>query len=65
MQYTIVAAHPPLLDGKKYSYWKVKVKIYIKAIDEKAWHAILTVWDAWIILQNTHERTPSVKISKL
>ena len=114
--------HPPLLNGNNYTYWKVRVKAFIKLIDEKAWLSILKRWssptvatddttvtlkseeiwtkaentlannnfkalnaifatvdatkfklisvcestrDAWIILQNAHERTSSVKISKL
>ena len=117
---------PPLLNGKNYTYWKVRVKAFIKSIDEKAWLSILKGWsppivatdvttddttvtlkseetwtkaentlannnfkafnaifaivdatqfklisacesamDAWIILQNAHEGTSSVKISKL
>ena len=32
------------MDEKNYFYWKIKVKVYIKAIDEKAWRAILTGW---------------------
>ena len=118
MESSVAAARPPLLDDKNYAYWKIRVKAYIKAIDEKAWHSILTGWtsptvttdevttiksektstkaennlvnfnfkalnaifshvdanqfklisacesarDAWIILQNAHEGTPSVNI---
>ena len=34
----------PLLDDKNYSYWKVRVKAYIKAIDKSAWRSILIGW---------------------
>ncbi|KAG9454310.1 hypothetical protein H6P81_007214 [Aristolochia fimbriata] len=36
---------PPLLDGTNYAYWKAKMKIYIKAQDERAWRS---VEDGWI-----------------
>ena len=35
---------PPLLDGSNYSYWKARMKAFIKAQDEKAWRAILIGW---------------------
>ena len=33
---------PPLLDGTNFSYWKARMKAFIKSMDEKAWRAILT-----------------------
>ena len=126
MENSTSVTRPPILDGKNYAFWKVRVKAFIKSIDEKAWLAILKGWsppivatdvttddttvtlkseetwtkaentlannnfkalnaifatvdatqfklisacesarDAWIILQNAHEGTSSVKISKL
>ena len=41
MENSISSAKPTLLDDKNYSYGKVRVKAYIKAIDESAWHSIL------------------------
>jgi len=35
---------PPFLEGFNYSYWKARMKAFIKAIDEKAWRSILTGW---------------------
>ncbi|XP_012850949.1 PREDICTED: uncharacterized protein LOC105970659 [Erythranthe guttata] len=35
---------PPLLIGPNYSYWKSKMKMFIKSIDERAWRAIITGW---------------------
>ena len=46
---SVAAARPPLLDDKNYAYWKIRVKAYIKAIDEKAWHSILTGWTSPIV----------------
>ena len=44
MKTTTNDMHPYLLDRKNYAYWKIKVKVYIKSIDEKAWRAILIGW---------------------
>lgn len=35
---------PPTLDGTNYSVWKVKMRNYIKSIDERAWRAVLLRW---------------------
>ena len=34
----------PMLDGKNYVYWKVRVKVFIKSIDESVWQTIFTRW---------------------
>ena len=49
MESLVAAARPQLLDDKNYAYWKIRVKAYIKAIDEKAWHLILTRWTSPIV----------------
>ncbi|GFQ05156.1 hypothetical protein PHJA_002659700 [Phtheirospermum japonicum] len=40
------AIRPPVLDGTKYVIWKVRIRAYIKTIDERSWRAILTGWEA-------------------
>ncbi|CAM8974549.1 unnamed protein product [Rhodiola kirilowii] len=35
---------PPLLEGPNYSYWKSKMKAFLKSLDEKAWRAVLVGW---------------------
>ncbi|XP_012840358.1 PREDICTED: uncharacterized protein LOC105960701 [Erythranthe guttata] len=35
---------PPLLTGTNYSYWKTKMKMLIKSMDEDAWRTVLTGW---------------------
>ena len=37
-------SRPPLLDGTNYSYWKARMKAFIKALDEKAWRSVLSGW---------------------
>ena len=50
MKSSVAAARPPLLNDKNYAYRKIRVKAYIKAIDEKAWHSILTGWTSPIVI---------------
>ena len=38
-------SRPSLLYGSNYSYWKARMKAFIKAIDEKAWRSVLTGWE--------------------
>ncbi|XP_073277629.1 uncharacterized protein [Primulina huaijiensis] len=35
---------PPVLDGTKYGLWKVKIRYYIKSIDERAWQRVINGW---------------------
>ena len=55
-------AWPLLLDDKNYSYWKVRVKAYIKAIDESAWRSILIGWTSPIITTDSATTAKSEKI---
>ncbi|XP_075515558.1 uncharacterized protein LOC142550205 [Primulina tabacum] len=38
------ALRPPILDGTNYSIWKVKIRYYIKSIDERAWQRVINGW---------------------
>ena len=44
MENSISIVRPLLLDENNYSYWKVRVKAYIKAINDRAWHVVVTGW---------------------
>ena len=33
-----------LLDRTNYSYWKTKMRVFIRALDMRAWRSILTGW---------------------
>ncbi|KAA0053423.1 gag-pol polyprotein [Cucumis melo var. makuwa] len=35
------ASHPPVLDSKNYSYWKPRMIIFIKTVDERAWRVLV------------------------
>ncbi|XP_073020065.1 uncharacterized protein [Primulina eburnea] len=39
-----------VLDGTNYSLWKVKIRYYIKSIDEKAWQCVINGWTSPIML---------------
>jgi len=36
---------PPYFDGNKYTYWKVRMKVFLKFIDERVW--LLSVENSW------------------
>ncbi|XP_073024240.1 uncharacterized protein [Primulina eburnea] len=38
------ALRPPVLDGTNYSLWKVKIRYYIKSLDERAWQRVINGW---------------------
>ncbi|KAI3444057.1 hypothetical protein Pfo_000722 [Paulownia fortunei] len=50
--------HPLLLEGSNYSYWKARMRAFIKSVDEKAWKSVVSGWqhpvaeDLWTILDN-------------
>ncbi|XP_075524464.1 uncharacterized protein LOC142556847 [Primulina tabacum] len=35
---------PPVLDGSNYAFWKVKMRVFIKSIEERAWQRVLDGW---------------------
>ncbi|CAM8987708.1 unnamed protein product [Rhodiola kirilowii] len=35
---------PPLLEGNKYGYWRVRMKAFLKSQDESIWEAIENGW---------------------
>ncbi|XP_073120299.1 uncharacterized protein [Henckelia pumila] len=43
--YSGTAQRPPILDASNYAIWKVRMRVYIKSIDEKAWHRVLQGWN--------------------
>ena len=41
--YSIVI--PPHFDGNNYAYWKVKMKAFLKCIDERVWNFVEYGWE--------------------
>ena len=36
---------PSLFDGTNYPYWRVRIRAFISAFDEKAWKSLLIGWN--------------------
>ena len=36
---------PPHFDGNNYSYWKVRMKVFLKSIDERVWNSVEYGWE--------------------
>ena len=36
---------PPHFDGNNYAYWKVRMKVLLKSIDERVWNSVKYVWE--------------------
>ena len=36
---------PPHFDGNNYAYWKVRMKAFLKSIDERVWNSIEYGWE--------------------
>ena len=36
---------PSHFDGNNYAYWKVRIKAFLKAIDERVWNSIEYEWE--------------------
>ena len=35
---------PPLFDDTNYAYWKVSMKVFLQALDEKVWLVVELGW---------------------
>ena len=31
---------PPLFDGTNYTYWKVRIKVFLQALGKQVWQAV-------------------------
>ena len=36
---------PPQFDGNNYAYWKVRMKAFLKSIDERVWNSVEYEWE--------------------
>ncbi|XP_073307160.1 uncharacterized protein [Primulina huaijiensis] len=52
------ALRPPVLDGTNYSLWKVKIRYYIKSIDERAWQSVINGWTSPIMIDQDGDSLP-------
>ncbi|XP_073033899.1 uncharacterized protein [Primulina eburnea] len=49
---------PPVLDGKNYSLWKVKIRYYIKLINERAWQCVINGWNSPVMIDQEGDSLP-------
>ncbi|XP_073290996.1 uncharacterized protein [Primulina huaijiensis] len=52
------ALRPPILDGTNYSLWKVKIRYYIKSIDEQAWQCVINGWTSPSVIDQDGDSLP-------
>ncbi|XP_075659337.1 uncharacterized protein LOC142629271 [Castanea sativa] len=45
MEYGHSLVIPPHFDGNKYAYWKVRMKAFLKSIDERVWLSVENSWE--------------------
>ncbi|CAM8877710.1 unnamed protein product [Rhodiola kirilowii] len=43
---------PPLLEGNKYGYWRVRMKAFLKSQDESVWEAVENEWTLPVITKD-------------
>ena len=36
---------PPHFDGNNYAYWKVRMKAFLKSVDERVWRSVKNSWE--------------------
>ena len=36
---------PPHFDGNNYAYWKIRMKAFLKSIDERVWNSVEYGWE--------------------
>ncbi|CAM8990838.1 unnamed protein product [Rhodiola kirilowii] len=44
--------HPPLLQGNKYGYWRVRMKAFLKSQDETVWEAVENGWTPPVVTKD-------------
>jgi hypothetical protein len=35
---------PPQFNDENYAYWKVRMRVFLKSLDEKVWHLVKQRW---------------------
>ena len=45
MEYDNSLVIPPHFDGKNYACWKVRMKTFLKSIDERIWNSVEYGWE--------------------
>lgn len=50
---------PPILDDTNYDYWKVKMVVFFKSIDNTTWKVVIKGWKYFVI--TSQDGTTSLK----
>ena len=45
MEHSQSLAIPPHFDGNNYAYWKVRIKAFLKSINENVWNSVECRWE--------------------
>ena len=53
---------PPLLDGTNYPYWKAKMRVFLKSIDERVWLIVVNSWTSSTITTETVTTLKSITL---
>ncbi|CAM8953466.1 unnamed protein product [Rhodiola kirilowii] len=53
---------PPLLEGNKYGYWRVRMKAFLKSQDESFWEAVENGWTHTMTIDEAGKAGPLAKI---
>ncbi|CAM8943793.1 unnamed protein product [Rhodiola kirilowii] len=52
---------PPLLEGNKYGYWRVRMKAFLKSQDESVWEVVEQGWTHPVATEEEGKVTPLAK----
>ncbi|XP_073036607.1 uncharacterized protein [Primulina eburnea] len=58
ISFASAALRPPIFDGTNYSLWKVKIRYYIKSLDERAWQRVINGWTPPVVTDQEGDKRP-------
>ncbi|XP_073039267.1 uncharacterized protein [Primulina eburnea] len=58
ISFASAALRPPVLDGTNYSLWKVKIRYYIKSLDERAWQRVINGRTPPVVMDQEGDKRP-------
>ncbi|CAM8877574.1 unnamed protein product [Rhodiola kirilowii] len=51
-------SRPPLLEGNKYGYWRVRMKAFLKSLDDVVWIAVENGWTSFVTVDVCGKAVP-------
>ncbi|XP_073041992.1 uncharacterized protein [Primulina eburnea] len=58
ISFATAGLRPPVLDGINYSLWKVKIRYYIKSLDEQALQRVINGWTPPVMIDQEGDKRP-------